>query len=252
MKIRSIGPLARRCLERITKHSLDISLAAITLMSLAALILANDDPFARDALCAKISFCPTIANPKAWNKIFYDLAAGALVSLIFYVLVVRIPDRQRRKRYKKSFTRQYKNFREDCIGILLGVADGTYEWGRQQELLEHEKFREYFDQWVTRDQTRWHRFLNNLDEYNLNELIRCMEIFQREIAFILNNVDISSEEPFEFLKRLSAAIYSMQNKTLGYDDTKFLGGFLWSVFAGFDFVTGYRKRDIIQEMIDAI
>jgi hypothetical protein len=44
----------------------------------------------------------------------------------------------------------------------------------------------------------------------------------------------------------------MQDKTLGYDDTKSLGNFLWSLFAGFDFITGYRERDIIQDMIDAI
>jgi hypothetical protein len=239
-------------LVRIIKQPVDIALIVIAVTSTAALFLAHEEPFARDALCAKISFCPTITNAKAWNKIFYDLAAGALVSLIFYVLIVRIPDYHRRQRYKKSFAHQYNNFREDCISLMLGVADGTYEWGKQRELLDQKKFREYFDEWVTRDQTRWHRFLNNLDEYNLKEIVKRMEIFRGEIAFILNNVDISSDKPFGFLKRLSTAIYSMQDKTLGYDDTKSLGNFLWSLFAGFDFITGYRERDIIQDMIDAI
>ncbi len=41
------------------------------------------------------------------NKIFYDLAAGALVSLIFMPLMA-IPDYQRRRRYKKSFAHQYE------------------------------------------------------------------------------------------------------------------------------------------------
>ena len=79
-----------------------------------------------------------------------------------------------------------------------------------------------------------------------------MEIFREEIQFFLNNVDIPSEKPFEFLTRLSTAIYSMQDKTLDYDDTKSFGGFLWQIFAGFDLISGYRERDIIQEMIDAI
>ncbi len=61
-----------------------------------------------------------------------------------------------------------------------------------------------------------------------------------------------SDEPFEFLKRLSTAIYFMQDKTTDYDDTKSLGGFLWRLFANFDIITGYRERDIIQEMIEAI
>jgi hypothetical protein len=44
----------------------------------------------------------------------------------------------------------------------------------------------------------------------------------------------------------------MQDKSLEYDDTKSFSGFLWGIFAGFDLITGYRERDIIQEMIDVI
>src|SRR5262245_41135453 len=109
---------------------------------------------------------------------------------------------------------QYKNFREDCIALMLLAADGAYELGKQQELLDQKKFKDCFDEWVTRDQTRWHRFLNKLDEYHLRQLIKRMEIFRGEIQFFLNSVDIPSEKPFEFLKRLSTAIYSMQDKTL--------------------------------------
>jgi hypothetical protein len=42
------------------------------------------------------------------------------------------------------------------------------------------------------------------------------------------------------MKRLSNAIYSMKDVTLGYDETKPLARFLWSVFAGWDFFTGFR------------
>jgi len=44
----------------------------------------------------------------------------------------------------------------------------------------------------------------------------------------------------------------MKDVTLGYDEFKPLAGFLWSVFAGWDFITGYRKEDIVKKMIDAI
>jgi len=77
-----------------------------------------------------------------------------------------------------------------------------------------------------------------------------MEIFREELIFILNNTDIPKTEPFEFLKRLSAS--SMEHVTLGYDETKPLSRSLWDVFAGFSYVTGYRKEDIIKKMIDAI
>jgi hypothetical protein len=48
------------------------------------------------------------------------------------------------------------------------------------------------------------------------------------------------------MKRLSNAIYSMKDVTLGYDETKPLARFLWSVFAGWDFITGYREEDIVK------
>jgi hypothetical protein len=119
-------------------------------------------------------------------------------------------------------------------------------------LLEQEESKNYFNQKVTPDQDRRNRFENKLDEHHLKELIKKAEIFRDEIAFVLNNVDIPSEAPFEFLKRLSAVIYSVQDATLGCDETKLFARFLWEVFAGFSWVTGYRERDIIPEMIEAI
>jgi hypothetical protein len=54
------------------------------------------------------------------------------------------------------------------------------------------------------------------------------------------------------LKRLSAAMYSMKSVTIGYDEIKPLAGFLWDVFAGWDWIEGYRKEDIVKKMIDEI
>ena len=56
------------------------------------------------------------------EKLFYDLAVGTLVSLFFYLLVVRLPDYERRQRLKSSLERHYEAFREDCIEIMLQVG----------------------------------------------------------------------------------------------------------------------------------
>lgn len=235
-----------------SKHLLDGVLWTFGILSVAALFLAHEDPFARDALCSHIKVCPVIENAKAWNKILYDLAVGVLVSLLLYVLVVRVPDYQKRQRIKRSLTKQYRSFREDCIAIMLMVSDGTFVWGFHEELIDQAKFKEYFQQPVGQGQDRWDAFQNKLDEYNLEGLILNMEIIRDEIAFVLNNVDISDEQPFVFLKRLSHALLSMRKTTLGYDETKSFASFLWDVFAGWDVVSGYRERDIIGDMIAAI
>jgi hypothetical protein len=234
------------------KRLLDIALIAISVLSVAALFLAHEDPFAREAVCAHSGFCPVMPNAKAWYKIIYDLAVGSLTTLFFYLLVVRLPEYQRRQRLKRSLEGHYKAFREDCIEIMLAVADGTYSADVPETLMEQDKFRDYFTEKVTPDRNRWHDFQNNLNEYYLRELLTRIEIFREELVFVLNNTDIPKDEPFEFLKRLSAVIYSMKHVTLGYDESKPLSGLLWNVFAGWDLITGYRKKDIIKNMIDAI
>lgn len=132
------------------------------------------------------------------------------------------------------------------------MVEGSYNFDLVDALLDQESFRAHFNEKVSDSQTKWHVFLNELDEYHLQELLTAMEVFRDEISFVLNNTDFASDEPFEFFKRLSGAIYSMKNTTLEYDATKRLSGFLWNLFAGFDFVTGYRKEDIVKQMIRTI
>ena len=234
------------------KRKLDIALIAIFVLSLVALVLANEDPFARDAVCAYTGFCPVAPHAKMWNKIVYDLAVAALVTLVFYFLVVWMPDYQRRQRLEQSLKRHYAAFREDCIEIMLLLADGGYSSDVPETLMEQDKFRDYFMEEMAPGLTRWEKFLNNINERYLRELLTRMEIFRDEVAFVLNNTEIPEDEPFEFLKQLSNVIYSMKYVKPEYDDEKTLARFLWNVFAGWDWSTGYRKEDIIKSMIDAI
>ena len=201
-------------------------------------------------MCARTGFC--LPDAKAGYKIGYDLAVAALITVVFYYLVVRLPDYQRRRRLKRSLETHYKAFRQDCIEIMLLAANGGCLAEEPEALLEQDKFRAYFNEEVAPGRKRFHNFLNNLDEDHLLQLLTNMEIFREELVFVLNNTDIPKDEPFEFLKGLSAAIYSLKDVTLGYDETKPLERFLWDVFAWYNLITGYRKRDIVKDMIEAI
>jgi hypothetical protein len=236
---------------RTLRRPIDLALIAIFFLSVAAILLGHEDEFARDALCSSVS-CPSLPHAHAWQKIFYDLGVGSLISLIFYGLVVHLPEHQKRQRIKRSFEKHYRNFKEDCIAIMLMVADGTFEWGFHQTLVDQKKFKEYFHEKVSPSQDRWDAFHNKLDAYHLQSLITSMEILRGEIAFVLTSIEVSEDEPFEFLKRVSSIIVQMKNTTLDYDSTKGLGKFLWGVFAGFSVASGYREHDIMAEMIKAI
>ena len=89
----------------IFRRPLDLGLVALFVVSAAWVLVAHEGPFA---------------------KVIYDLAIASMVSLIFYGLVVRLPDYQRRRRIKRSFLGRYQRFKEDCIGVMLLVADGSY------------------------------------------------------------------------------------------------------------------------------
>jgi hypothetical protein len=118
--------------------------------------------------------------------------------------------------------------------------------------LDQKRFRAYFKEPVTQNHERWDRFLNNLEEHHIRELLMTMEIFRDEVNQVLITTDISDIETSEFFKRLSAAIYSHRNATAEYDPVKQFSGFLWTVLSGWDIISGYRERDVVQDMIDAI
>jgi hypothetical protein len=168
------------------KRLIDALLLLLFVLSVALVMLGIDDhPFARDAICEGIGFCPT------WeNKLIYDLGIGGVISLGFYFLLVRLPESERRRRIKKRFRRQYRRFKKDCIAIILGVADGTYSPDLVDELLDQKKFRDYFEKKASNSQEKWHVFLNELRDHNFRELLVTMEIFRTEILYVLNTTDM--------------------------------------------------------------
>jgi len=131
------------------------------------------------------------------------IGIGALVSLGFYYLIVRLPEYQRRQRLKRSLTLRYRAFRLDCIDIMLAVADRQAGLVKPETLFEPKQFREYFNQTVPSGNKRWYEFMNNLNEFYLLRLQTLMEELRDELMFVLNNTDIPKDRPFELLKNLS-------------------------------------------------
>ncbi|WKA26218.1 hypothetical protein [Bradyrhizobium roseum] len=238
-------------MTKIRRHWLDFLLFLIAVISAAAIILFHEQPFAREWVCQTIK-CVTLPNGGAWYKIAYDLGIGGLTSLMFYFLLVRLPEGQKRRRVKRSLSGHYRAFRKDLISTILAATEGSYDYDTVEKLLDQRAFREHFKEKVSESEERWHRFLNRLEEHHIRDLLTTMEIFRDEISFLLNTIYIADDEPFEFFKRLSAAIYAQKDVTPEYDPVKQLAGFLWNLLAGWDWVSGYRERDVVQEMIEAI
>lgn len=224
---------------------------ALALVSAAAILLGQEIPIVRASVCASLR-CPSLAYSHAWEKIAYDLGVASVGSLIFYFLVVRLPENAKRRRIRNSFALHYRQFKEDSIATMLIVVDGSYNYGFHQELVDQKKFREYFKQNDESGNERWYAFYNNMTEFYLKELLTHLEVLRAEILFTMAAVDIDDKEVLEFMKRFSASIVRYRDTTLEYESMKSFGNFMWEIFAGFSMVTGYMKRDFFEDMIKAI
>jgi hypothetical protein len=145
---------------------------------------------------------------------------------------------------RTAFARSIENF--------LAVADGGFDATLPEKLLPIEQFRTYFKQNVGEEKTRWDEVANNMSDYYLEVTLSRMEILRQEISFVMHNSDISETEAFELLKRLSSALLMQRNTKRDHDSIKSFLRFFWGLFAGWDFVEGYRARDIVEEMVDSI
>src|SRR5690348_6302735 len=103
-------------------------------------------------------------------SVLYDLAIGYLVSLIFWILVVLLPDIQRRRMLRKSLEERYRYFRSGIVGVLLSASEGTYDLDNRDKLTEPSEFRRYFSE---NDDEKWYAALNGLQsqKIRLDELL---------------------------------------------------------------------------------
>jgi len=188
------------------------------------------------------------------NSIIFSLSIGFIISVFFYILVVWLPNKQRKNLIKRNFEEHYRSYKHDIISTLLFACQGTYDVELPLKLSDQSEFVKYFREPISdnpRD-VRWYAVVNGLKEQHLKSLLVSMEVFMNEVAYVLNNVEINDPEVFAFFKRLSQAVYQLKNSTLGYEEIKPIESFIWQILGGFDIIDGQRNYDIVKEMIDKI
>jgi hypothetical protein len=88
------------------------------------------------------------------NTIIFDLSIGFLISVIFYIIVVYLPERKRKNLIKNNYRKQYKLFKEDTIYIFLSACGEPHHIGLAEKLNSYKEFREFFNEKVIDSQTR--------------------------------------------------------------------------------------------------
>lgn len=186
------------------------------------------------------------------NALIFSLCVGYLVSFIFWLMVVFLPEHQRRRVLRENLSERYQLFRRDVVGILLNASIGPYSLDEAERLSDYEAFRNFFG---ANQKEMWYAALNGLqsNEYYLHELLVEIEMLSDEVAYVLNNVNINDSAVFEFFKNLSGHVYRLKNSpTFTDDQVKYLGSFVWGILAQWSFIDGRLQEDIIQKMISQI
>lgn len=199
---------------------------------------------------------------KSENKIIIiqELRLGIplsiLSSYIFYFYVVFYPSWVRKRIIKKNFEISVIEFKKEVISTflnMLGVTQ-TAEFN-SEDLLNVVKFREYFKKEYSAGQSKWEKVLTELesDKFALQSLLVQLEIIREESNFLLNSIELHDAWVFNFLKRLSKAVYSLKREyeSNAYD-ISYLGHFFWDLFAGWSFVEGYEQEDIFDLLMERI
>ncbi|MBI5435755.1 MAG: hypothetical protein HY937_01335 [Nitrosomonadales bacterium] len=181
------------------------------------------------------------------------LSVGFVISAAFYFIVVYLPESQKRRRIHGSMERQYQLFKKSCIGTFL-ILSNSQEYQHREMLLDQEEFKRYFKNNNSNNENRWDAVANGIqnNEYYLNEILYELRVLNDEIKFVRSNIDIHDEEVFQFLNNLSQIIHRMESTKPEYDDIKSFCRFLWEIFTGWSIIDGYRKTDIIADMIGRI
>ena len=197
-------------------------------------------------------------------NIFYQyitpVAAGVVISFIFYFFVVYLPFAKKRRAIKNNFRRIYKNIKEDIIYEILwdiGKYNGkTSGVGSNlvKNLLDRKKFKEYFSNKDGKTNQKWYDFVNHISgsAEDFQTLVSKFKIIANQINFILHNYEIEDEQHLSFLTNVEIMVFEFESFRNDTDDIKPFCRTIWTIFAGSALVEGSTEYDIIERAVDEI
>lgn len=196
---------------------------------------------------------------KWWADIFAvatNLLAGSLVSFLFYFLVVHLPESRKKSIIKNNLQRMYQRIKEDILWAVVhasikgGRRDLTPDFETIRKLMTPRGFKDAFEGGREADEG-FYAFANQMhdDTPEFSQIVQNLQMLSKQIEFVLHNYSIEDQSVFDFFKRLELLLLELQARGPGYDESKPLCRFIWDVYAGWDWIEGYRGYDKIQKMI---
>lgn len=233
-----------------SKNKQRLILAILGLTAIFGTFSGSDEPAPR--VLRGTSVARVLYALHSGNSILFNLSVGVLVSLFFWWLVVAVPQAEKRKMLRNNLQRQYMLFKEEVVHILLFAIGGSHDVDTAKRLLDYTEFQSYFK---ANNYANWYAALNGLqdEQGRINDLLVEMDILSREVAYVLNNIDVEDEQAHAFFKGLTTHLFRLKNcTTYTADHVKYLGQFIWELLGRWSFIDGQHTNDVVQDMIDCI
>ena len=215
------------------------------------------------ALVVTVHFGCNFTNLIFWWSDFYtivmSLLIGGIVSFLFYFLVIFIPESRKKKIIKNNLIKFYRDAKEN---ILYQIVFASKRGGRDdlnadsqtiEGLMTVEGFKATFE--GGRESHEGYYAASNIIQeggIEYREIILNLHLLSRQIEYVLHNYSMADQELFDFFKRLEKLLIRLEKIGPGYDEEKQLSGFIWTIFAGFNFIDGFIGYDIVENMIKKI
>ena len=121
------------------RSTLDLALWLLCAVSLFLMCKSYTDP--RPEFIKGTAFDAIFRPFPTGNQITFDVTVGIIVSLFVYVLVVRLPAWQKKKRQKAHLLRRYDDLKQQCLTHFLWACKEPAE----SELIDRPKNQEEFE-----------------------------------------------------------------------------------------------------------
>lgn len=235
------------------RRTIDGLLWAATAVSVVTIGVAHEDPWLRSMICPALGCIKTEGAPFL-NKIAYDLAMGTLVSVIFYWLLVRLPDAARNQRLRHRLIRHYEAMKQECVTQLLFATQGPASMDDIRRLASSPvAFREHF---YAVERAPWYKAQNRFDDANttyFDDTKSAIAAFKQEVDFTIDHADIGDDGLFDEMKDLSLLLQDAMSRPKDYDGTKSFFGIMQMLLGGWaGGVAGTVDHDHLAKVLDRI
>lgn len=209
---------------------------------------------------------------------FADLLNAIAVSIIaayaFYWFQVKIPEQKVKKNFKNyvalfkkdiiqdildiAYQDMIRNNQYRSLGIDSEVKASLHESGKillpNQEyimnklalkLMSENAFRCFFKLEAGEGQTMWNRFQNGLNKTSIKQFLERLDLLREETHFLLVKASVENEYSFQYLKRLSEAIYRVKYHSYEEEDIRSFSDLIWTMMTGWSFSSGYNEKGAI-------